>query len=159
MLDQVREPLLAEALNSPTLLSDLAGLEQYVAESYDARAFVELLQNADDAGASRFTVLRAGRFLLAANDGHCFKTTEFESLCRSAASSKHRGETIGFRGIGFKSVVGLAKTVHLISGELRATFSRERTAADVPHAQRVPLVRIPHHLTERDYQSLSENGI
>jgi hypothetical protein len=32
----------------------LAGLERYVAESYDARSFVELLQNADDAGAERF---------------------------------------------------------------------------------------------------------
>jgi hypothetical protein len=150
MLERVRISLLEEALKSPTLLSDLAGLEQYVAESYDARAFVELLQNADDAGASCFTVLRADRFLLAANDGHCFTETEFESLCRSAASSKHRGEAIGFRGIGFKSVVGLAKTVHVISGELRATFSRQRTAADVPQATRVPLIRIPHPLMDGD---------
>jgi len=44
MLERVRKSLLDEALKSPTLLSDLAGLEQYVAESYDARAFVELLQ-------------------------------------------------------------------------------------------------------------------
>jgi hypothetical protein len=150
MLERVRKSLLEEALKSPTLLSDLAGLEQYVAESYDARAFVELLQNADDAGASCFTVLRADRFLLAANDGHSFTETEFESLCRSAASSKHRGEAIGFRGIGFKSVVGLAKTVHVISGELRATFSRQRTAADVPKATRVPLIRIPHPLMDED---------
>lgn len=146
MLERIRKSLLEEALKSPSLLSDLAGLEQYVAESYDARAFVELLQNADDAGASCFTVLRADRFLLAANNGHCFTETEFESLCRSAASSKHRGEAIGFRGIGFKSVVGLAKTVHVISGELQATFSRQRTTADVPQASRVPLVRIPHPL-------------
>ena len=64
--------------------------EQYVAESYDARAFVELLQNADDAGASCFTVLRAGRFLFAANNGHCFTESDFESLCRSAASARPR---------------------------------------------------------------------
>jgi hypothetical protein len=50
MLDEIRSPLLEEARRSPTLLSDLAGLEQYLAESYDARSFVELLQNADDAG-------------------------------------------------------------------------------------------------------------
>lgn len=43
MLDEVRHPLLEEARRSPALLSDLAGLEQYVAESYDARSFVELL--------------------------------------------------------------------------------------------------------------------
>jgi hypothetical protein len=155
MLEALRKSLLEEALRSPTLLSDLAGLEQYVAESYDARAFVELLQNADDAGASCFTVLRVGRFLITANNGHPFTDFEFESLCRSAASSKHRGEAIGFRGIGFKSVVGLAKTVHLISGGLQATFSRQRTAADVPQATRVPLVRIPHPLLDSDRKAFA----
>jgi hypothetical protein len=155
MLERVRKSLLEEALKSPTLLSDLAGLEQYVAESYDARAFVELLQNADDSGASCFTVMRTDRFLFAANNGHCFTETEFESLCRSAASSKHRGEAIGFRGIGFKSVVGLAKTVHVISGELQATFSRQRTAADIPQASRVPLVRIPHPFLAADRKQFS----
>lgn len=72
MLEAIRQPLLAEALKSPALLSDLAGLEQIVAESYDARSFVELLQNADDAGASRFAIHRSGDFLLVANDGHHF---------------------------------------------------------------------------------------
>lgn len=144
MLDQVRGPLLDEARRSPALLSDLAGLEQYVAESYDARSFVELLQNADDAGASRFVVQRAGDFLLVANDGRPFNRADFESLCRSAASHKHRGTTIGYRGIGFKSVVGFAETVYVFSGELEAVFSRERTAGEVPGTSRVPLVRIPH---------------
>jgi hypothetical protein len=38
-----------------------------------------------------------------------------------------------------------------VSGELQATFSRQRTTADVPQASRVPLIRIPHPLlaTER----------
>jgi hypothetical protein len=144
MLDEVRRPLLEEARRSPALLSDLAGLEQYVAESYDARSFVELLQNADDAGASRFVVQRYGEFLLVANDGRPFTRADFESLCRSAASNKHRGTTIGYRGIGFKSVVGFAQTVYVFSGELEAAFSRERTAEEVPEASRVPLVRVPH---------------
>ena len=117
MLKDIRQPLLDEALKSPTLLSDLAGLEQYVAESYDARSFV---------------------------DGREFTREDFESLCRSAASSKHRGASIGFRGIGFKSVVGFAKAIHLFSGGLEATFSREMTAREIPQATRVPLVRIPH---------------
>ena len=87
MLDEVRGPLLEEARRSPSLLSDMAGLEQYVAESYDSRSFVELLQNADDAGASRFLIQRAGDFLIVANDGRCFTLSDFESLCRSASSS------------------------------------------------------------------------
>jgi hypothetical protein len=144
MLERVRQPLLEEALKSPALLSDLAGLEGYIAESYDSRSFVELLQNADDAGASRFAVQRVDDLLLVANDGHEFTQADFESLCRSAASSKHRGTSIGYRGIGFKSVVGLAKTIHVFSGQLEATFSRELTAQAIPQAARVPLVRIPH---------------
>ena len=150
MLQEVRLPLLEEARRSPSLLSDLAGLEQYLAESYDSRSFIELLQNADDAGASRFVIQRSGDFLLVGNDGRRFTRTDFESLCRSAASSKSRGASIGYRGIGFKSVVSFARTIHLVSGDLAATFSRERTADEVPQATRVPLVRIPHGLDVED---------
>jgi Domain of unknown function (DUF3883) len=146
ILEQVRKPLLDEALRSPSLLADLAGLEIYIAESYDARSFIELLQNADDAQASRFIIQRVGATLLVANDGKYFTQTDFESLCRSAASSKSRGTSIGYRGIGFKSVVGFAEKIHLLSGELEATFSRELTAREIPQANRVPLVRIPHPL-------------
>ncbi len=119
-------------------------MEHYIAESYDARSFVELLQNADDAGACRFAIQKVGEFLLVANDGREFTQADFESLCRSAASAKQRGASIGFRGIGFKSVVGFAKAIHLFSGSLEATYSRERTAREIPQAARVPLIRIPH---------------
>jgi hypothetical protein len=95
-------------------------------------------------------IQRFGDFLLVANDGHCFTRVEFESLCRSAASPKHRGTSIGYRGIGFKSVVGFAEVVHVLSGELEATFSRERTAQEIPQATRVPLIRIPHPLETED---------
>jgi len=144
VLQAVRTELLAEARRSPQLLSDLAGLEQYIAESYNSRSFAELLQNADDVSASRFLIKRSGAYLLVANDGRAFTFSDFESLCRSAASNKERGVSIGYRGIGFKSVVGLAQKVYLYSGELAAVFSREKTAWEVPEAKRVPLVRIPH---------------
>jgi hypothetical protein len=146
ILERVRQPLLDEALKSPSLLADLAGLEIYIAESYDARSFIELLQNADDAQATRFLIQRAGEILLVANDGKYFTHSDFESLCRSAASSKSRGSSIGYRGIGFKSVVGFAEKIHLLSGELEAGFSRELTGREIPQANRVPLVRIPHPL-------------
>lgn len=146
MLDVVRKSLVEEAVKSPNLLADLAGLESYVAESYDARSFIELLQNADDAEASKFHAEQIGAFLVVANNGKCFTKSDFESLCRSSASSKSRGETIGYRGIGFKSVVGVAKRVHLISDELAATFCRNMTSAEVADATKVPLIRIPHPL-------------
>ena len=146
MLDVVRKSLVEEAVQSPNLLADLAGLETYIAESYDARSFIELLQNADDAGASRFYAEQVGGFLIVANDGECFSQADFESLCRSSASSKSRGETIGYRGIGFKSVVGVASRVHLVSDGLAATFCRRKTEAEIPSATKVPLIRVPHEL-------------
>jgi hypothetical protein len=154
MLEEVRKPLLREAKQSPALLTDLAGLEEYVAESYTARSFIELLQNADDAGAHRFHIEKVGHTLIVANDGRIFTSEDLETLCRSAASRKHRGETIGYRGIGFKSVVSFARKVHLISGELMVTFSRELTKQEIPEAQKVPLVRIPHPIEKEVFNIL-----
>lgn len=142
----LRESLIAEAKSSPMLLSDLAGLEAYVSESYNSRSFIELLQNADDAKATKFYVKRSGNYLFVANDGRPFNIKDLESLCRSASSNKVRGTSIGYRGIGFKSVVSFAKEVHLVSGDFEITFSKELSKKVVPQASKVPLIRIPHEL-------------
>lgn len=163
--DTVRNELLKEAKASPMLLSDLAGLEGYVAESYHNRSFIELLQNADDAESSKFKILKTENFLFVANDGKTFDQQDLESLCRSASSNKVRGKTIGYRGIGFKSVVGFAKEIHIISGELELTFSKTKTQQDLNNVDKVPLIRIPHYLSEVDkklieptYRKLQEDG-
>ena len=145
-LSKLRESLITEAKSSPMLLSDLAGLEAYVSESYNSRSFIELLQNADDAKATRFYVKRFGDYLFVANNGRPFNIKDLESLCRSASSNKVRGTTIGYRGIGFKSVVSFAKEIHLISGNFQITFSKELSKRIVPQANKVPLIRIPHEL-------------
>jgi hypothetical protein len=145
-LSILRESLIAEAKSSPLLLSDLAGLESYVSESYNSRSFIELLQNADDAKATKFYVKRFGNYLLVANNGRPFNIKDLESLCRSASSNKVRGTSIGYRGIGFKSVVSFAKEVHLISGEFEITFSKELSKKLIPQAHKVPLIRIPHEI-------------
>jgi len=156
ILDEVRASLVQEAKRSPHLLSDLAGLEEYVAESYNARALCELLQNADDAQSTHFTIMSAGNFLLVGNNGRVFDKSDFESLCRSAHSLKTRGVSIGYRGIGFKSVIGFASKICIFSGALEATFCRDRTAKDIPEAARVPLVRIPHLMLPEDRADLAD---
>ena len=154
IFNSVRNELLGEAQRSPGLLADLANLERYIAETYSARSFIELLQNADDAEAARFLVTRHGEWLVCANDGKAFSRQDFYSLCRSASSAKQRGQTIGYRGIGFKSVVGVATNVHLLSGELRATFSRELTQLCLGSHTPAPLVRIPHTLALNQDESV-----
>ena len=152
----LRESLIAEAKSSPMLLSDLAGLEAYVSESYNSRSFIELLQNADDAKATKFYVKRSGDYLFVANNGRPFNIKDLESLCRSASSNKVRGTTIGYRGIGFKSVVSFAKEVHLISGDFEITFSKEMSKQLVPQAHKVPLIRIPHELDKSVRNELAD---
>ena len=142
----LRESLIAEAKSSPMLLSDLAGLEAYVSESYNSRSFIELLQNADDAKATKFYVKRSGDYLFVANNGRPFNIKDLESLCRSASSNKVRGTSIGYRGIGFESVVSFAKEVNHVSGDFEITFSKELSRKVVPQASKVPLIRIPHEI-------------
>ena len=58
IINEIRTQLLDEAKSSPNLLSDLAGLESYISESYNNRSFIELLQNADDANSTKFKILK-----------------------------------------------------------------------------------------------------
>lgn len=156
IIDKIKQLFVDEAINSPLLFNDLANMEKYISESYTGRSLIELLQNADDAGAKRFAVeLIDNHTYLVANDGREFTNEDILSLCRSGASTKKRnGNTIGFRGIGFKSIVNYAETVHLISGEIEATFSRSLTKKELPHAEEVPMIRIPHTFCGQQYLSI-----
>lgn len=156
-INNTRNQLLEEAKASPNLLSDLAGLESYIAESYNNRSFIELLQNADDANSTKFKIIKDDEFLYVANNGRTFNAKDVESLCRSASSNKKRGENIGYRGIGFKAVVGFAKEIHIISSDLEFTFSKVRTQNEIPNATRVPLIRIPHQIIEKDKSLINSN--
>ncbi|OZD03574.1 hypothetical protein CH281_12205 [Rhodococcus sp. 06-221-2] len=156
ILDTVRAELLDEAQRSPQMLADLAGLERYVSESYSNRAFIELLQNSDDAGATELEFVLGDNWLAVANNGRRFNLSDFRSLCRSAASNKERGNGIGYRGIGFKSIVGITTQIHLYSGELETTFSRTLTSNAIGTDFPVPLIRIPHSLQLESGSSESE---
>ena len=71
----------------------------------------ELLQNADDAGATETSVrIDNGQFIFTHNGGD-FVEEHLTSLCRFGYSNKRALHTIGFRGIGFKSTFSLGDTV------------------------------------------------
>lgn len=86
----------------------------------------ELLQNADDAGATE-TVVRVdnGCFVFTHN-GEDFTEEHFGSLCRFGYSNKRALHTIGFRGIGFKSTFSLGDVVELRTPTLSVCFHRQR---------------------------------
>lgn len=164
IVKKLHKEFLVEASNSPILLNDLASMEKYIAESYMGRSLIELLQNADDANSTKFYInkLKSNTYLIA-NNGREFTEKDLYALCRSGASTKRRKSgTIGFRGIGFKSVVNYAKTVHLISGDIKVTFSREKTKKEIPDIDMVPLIRIPHVFNgenfDKSVRKVFENG-
>ena len=86
----------------------------------------ELLQNADDAGASEARVsIENDRFVFEHN-GEDFIEAHFASICRFGYSNKRALHTIGFRGIGFKSTFSLGDRVELFTPTLAVAFERAR---------------------------------
>ena len=86
----------------------------------------ELLQNADDAGATDASVeISNGEFIFSHN-GKDFNEEQFASLCRFGFSNKRTLRTIGFRGVGFKSTFSLGNEVQLVTPTLSVAFRKQR---------------------------------
>ncbi len=156
IVSRLHDTFLTEAQASPMLISDLASMEKYISESYSGRSLIELLQNSDDAGSDSFLIKKlSDKCFLVANDGRAFDEADLTALCRSGASTKKRkGNTIGFRGIGFKSVVNFAKTVYLFSGDIKAVFSKQLASEELKDIENVPLIRIPYCFSQTPYDNL-----
>jgi len=86
----------------------------------------ELLQNADDAGATHAHVYIDDGHFVFEHDGEDFTKEHFASLCRFGYSNKRALHTIGFRGIGFKSTFSLGEEVELHTPTLSVSFHKRR---------------------------------
>lgn len=86
----------------------------------------ELLQNADDAGASEAAVRIKDQVFIFTHNGEDFTEEQFSSLCRFGYSNKRALHTIGFRGIGFKSTFSVGGTVCLCTPTLSVAFEQKR---------------------------------
>ena len=93
---------------------------------YPRHVLSELMQNADDAGATEVAVRIEDGVFMFEHNGDDFKDEHFASLCRFAYSNKRNMHTIGFRGIGFKSTFSLGAEVHLYTPTLAVKFSEKR---------------------------------
>ena len=86
----------------------------------------ELLQNADDAGATEVSVWIENQMFIFEHNGRDFSEEDFRSLCQLAYSNKRALHTIGFRGIGFKSTFSLGDPVKLFTPSLSVCFHKRR---------------------------------
>ena len=92
-------------------------LERIIQLYTDKSHFVyELLQNAEDAGASRIKFEQYADRLVVLHNGHPFSMDNLQGLCDIGKSDKTDDlNQIGEFGVGFKSVFGICETVRLYS--------------------------------------------
>ncbi|GAA0926806.1 DUF3883 domain-containing protein [Pseudonocardia zijingensis] len=149
---ELQSKLVAEFHTSPDLFEEIARIEALLAETYRDRFLYELLQNSDDAGSTEVRVDHSSATSLTwENDGRPFTSADIESLCRSARSTKERGGgTIGYRGIGFKSLAAVADSIEVASSGVRFHFDRRRSSHLVGGTSTMPLIRIPVDIAGSD---------
>ncbi|MBL7047801.1 MAG: hypothetical protein ISR95_09280, partial [Candidatus Marinimicrobia bacterium] len=86
----------------------------------------ELLQNADDAGATWAKAKVDDDVFTFEHNGADFEEEHLASLCKFGQSNKRQLHTIGFRGIGFKSTFSLGDIVNVSTPSLSFYFSEKR---------------------------------
>lgn len=126
--EQVRELLYAHLdehrqLPESTRLRDL-GSEKAVVQDYSGRVVFELLQNALDRATGHILLRwdRQRQVLEVANDGRAITTqsvdgrrSDIQALLSMHSSSKSAGESIGNKGVGFRSVFAAGSQVEVCS--------------------------------------------
>lgn len=93
----------------------VASLSRQIAQEYRGRCVLELLQNAHDALAKSgpvdprrisFVLNKSPEpVLLVGNTGRPFHHNDFKGLCQLAQSPKDPNESVGNKGLGFRSVL------------------------------------------------------
>jgi len=154
VISQINNSFISEARNSISLIEDMAAMEKYMAESYGGRVFIELVQNADDCESQRVSLCQIGKDLFFANNGRSFDSADIMAICRSGSSYKKRGESIGYRGVGFKSTISLTNEVLIYSSGVTFSFSKKHAAEQLGlPIDSVPTVRIPFLINDIDQKT------
>ena len=114
MIEKVAE-LIAQSQDKEEMLRSM--LELIIQLYADKSHFVyELLQNAEDAGATKIRFEQYADSLVVLHDGHPFTINNLRCLCNFGKSDKIKDlNKIGEFGVGFKSVFGICETVILYS--------------------------------------------
>lgn len=120
---------------SPNYLTSSFNREKSHARDYHGRELLELIQNADDSGIdysgpNKLLIELTEFGLFVANTGVPFSPEGIDSLMISDNSPKQflRTKCIGYKGLGFRSVLGWASSIIILSGKLSIGFN-EKSAA------------------------------
>ncbi|WP_246997941.1 sacsin N-terminal ATP-binding-like domain-containing protein [Halosolutus gelatinilyticus] len=150
--------------SNPDRIEADAGTERQDRADYEGRFVFELLQNAvdemDDTDEPRVRFELTEDRLLVANNGTAFSFKDLYALTLTTRTTKAGETTIGHKGRGFTSVLGVTDNPSVYSENVQAQFNRETTAAllndnddisaerdDALVAEQVPLLCLPHETT------------
>lgn len=136
-------------------LDERGRAQELVRQQYSGRYPFELLQNANDASADAGVAGRA-RFVLtndalvAADNGSGFGEEQIRAICGLGRSSKDPRKSVGYKGLGFKSVGEITTRPQIISGDCWFEFDEDRAfevvesiAGALDERQRLPVYALP----------------
>jgi len=119
-------------LSDPDELIASYNREKSHESGYHGRELIELIQNADDAGIdytgpNKLLIKLTDFGLFVANTGVPFSPRGIKSLMVSDNSPKQllRTKCIGYKGLGFRSILGWASSIVILSGKLSIGFNEK----------------------------------
>ncbi len=143
-------------------LDERGRAQDLIRQQYTGRYPFELLQNANDAavdkkgGRVQFSVTEHS--LIVADEGSGFGPDQIRAICRLGRSSKDPRKSIGYKGLGFKSVGEITDKPQIISGDVAFGFDSARTRAAVEaitgtldETQKLPVYAFPFDLEPHDF--------
>lgn len=136
-------------------LDERGRAQELVSQHYSGRYPFELLQNANDAaaetevrGRARFVLTDSA--LIVADSGSGFGAEQIKAICTLGRSSKDPRKSVGYKGLGFKSVNEITDRPQVFSGGVAFEFDGRRTtervaalAGPLDIAQRLPVYAFP----------------
>lgn len=143
-------------------LDERGGAQELVRQQYTGRYPFELLQNANDAagedgrpGRARFVLTDSA--VVVADDGAGFGPEQIRAICGLGRSSKDPRKSVGYKGLGFKSVNEITARPQIISGDVAFGFDEkaavqmvEEVAGRLDERQRLPVYAFPVALADED---------
>lgn len=102
--------------------------ENETKDDYEGREVLELIQNAVDEieDGGKIYIALENNILTVANTGACFDFLGVKSLMKSNLSKKRENKnTIGQKGLGFRSLLNWSNEISIFSGDLSIRFSEK----------------------------------
>ncbi|MDM1461753.1 DUF3883 domain-containing protein [Myroides odoratimimus] len=157
-LKKLIERLQKERINdSAAGLKNSAEGEKYLQQSYEGRFLFELIQNARDANKisginGKIAIKVTQNSISISNTGKAFDDKGIEGITLIGSSTKSGQGFIGFKGIGFKSILEISDFPKVVTSYGTVLFDREKTA-DLLLGKKLPLEHtpiffIPHYLDD-----------